>query len=306
MVVSETDKMTSFSPLIKKRRAIRVSDLFSETIVHEKINNIVNYHNVWLKFSNHETVDPNSIIESLLRVSKNITYFVDEIWKVLDIHNIKKSKILFEGAQGVMLDIDHGTYPYVTSSNTVSGQAFVGSGASPQKIEKILGVIKAYTTRVGSGPFPTELNNSIGDHLIDKGKEFGTVTKRKRRCGWFDAILVKQSVILNGINEIVLTKLDVLDELEKIDVCVGYKINGKHYDYLPLDEVLQGKIEPIYKSLKGWKQKTYGIQDWKDLPVKAKEYIEFLEKTIQKNISIISTGPDRKETIDKNNILSNI
>tara|TARA_Y100000590_G_scaffold138689_2_gene158827 strand:+ start:4291 stop:5577 length:1287 start_codon:yes stop_codon:yes gene_type:complete len=287
------------------RRSIRLSDLNYPDLLKKKLHNLLDFHKPRFDKFN-KIIDLDKYHSDILKISGFLLEYSCPVWKMINLIDNSNNTVLFEGAQGSLLDIDFGTYPYVTSSNTLSGQVFAGSGLGSKENHTTFGITKAYTTRVGSGPFPTELNNSIGDHLIDKGKEFGTVTKRKRRCGWFDAILVKQSVILNGINEIVLTKLDVLDELEKIDVCVGYKINGKHYDYLPLDEVLQGKIEPIYKSLKGWKQKTYGIQDWKDLPVKAKEYIEFLEKTIQKNISIISTGPDRKETIDKNNILSNI
>ena len=207
---------------------------------------------------------------------------------------------------GSLLDIDFGTYPYVTSSNTISGQIFSGTGFGIRSKNIVLGIAKAYTTRVGSGPFPTELNNSIGDYLVDKGKEYGTVTQRKRRCGWFDSILVKQSVKINGINNIILTKLDVLDELNTIDICVGYEINGHKYDYLPFDEDLQKNIKPIYKTINGWNESTVGVKSWSKLPLQAKKYINTLEKLIDVKISIISTGPERNQTIDKINLLNTI
>ncbi len=205
-----------------------------------------------------------------------------------------------------MLDIDFGTYPYVTSSNTLSGQIFSGTGFGLRNHHKILGITKAYTTRVGSGPFPTELNDSVGDHLGQKGQEFGTVTKRKRRCGWFDSVLLKQTIKLNGITDIVLTKLDVLDELKKINVCVGYNIQGKEYDYLPNQEYLYDKIKPMYKEINGWQVSTAGINNFNQLPDNAKIYIQILEELIEANISIISTGPERKETIDLNGMLLDI
>ena len=205
-----------------------------------------------------------------------------------------------------MLDIDFGTYPYVTSSNTSSGQIFAGTGFGIKENHKVFGITKAYTTRVGSGPFPTELNDSNGDYLVEKGQEYGTVTRRKRRCGWFDANLVKQSVKISGVTDIVLTKLDVLDELESIKVSVGYKINDTIYDYLPSNEKLQKNIIPIYETMDGWQKSTFGIKEWKYLPKNAQEYILFLEKLIETRISIVSTGPERTETIDRKNILANI
>ena len=204
-----------------------------------------------------------------------------------------------------MLDIDFGTYPYVTSSNTSAGQIFSGTGFGIKENHNILGITKAYTTRVGSGPFVTELDNEIGDHFVEKGQEFGTVTKRKRRCGWFDTVLVGQSMAINGITDVVLTKLDVLDELEEIQVCVGYETKHKKYNYLPFDENIQNILMPIYETIPGWQDSTFGLTSWDDLPKKAQNYISFLESKIQKNISIISTGPDRAHTIDRNNLLGN-
>ena len=213
---------------------------------------------------------------------------------------------MFEGAQGSLLDIDFGTYPYVTSSNTSSGQIFAGTGFGLKQNNKVFGITKAYTTRVGAGPFPTELNNKIGDYLGKKGKEFGTVTLRKRRCGWFDANLVKQSVIISGVENIVLTKLDVLDELDELKICIGYRINRKKFDYLPFGENLQSKVKPIYKKIQGWRKSTYGLTKWSDLPDAAKNYIKAIEKIIGVDIAIISTGPERSQTIDRKKILGNL
>jgi len=204
------------------------------------------------------------------------------------------------------LDIDFGTYPYVTSSNTSSGQIFSGTGFGIKKDHKVFGITKAYTTRVGSGPFPTELSDEIGNHLGEKGQEFGTVTKRKRRCGWFDANLVKQSIKISGITNIVLTKLDVLDEIDHIKVCIGYKLDGILYDYLPFNEHDQLAVKPVYETMPGWQEVTFGITEWSKLPEKAKNYILFIEKMIDTKISIISTGPERTQTIDRNNLLNNI
>ena len=220
------------------------------------------------------------------------------VWKLINEAGYKKKFILFEGAQGSLLDIDFGTYPYVTSSNTSSGQIFAGTGFGIKENHKVFGITKAYTTRVGSGPFPTELNDINGDYLVEKGQEYGTVTKRKRRCGWFDANLVKQSVKISGVTDIVLTKLDVLDELELIKVCVGYKINNTIYDYLPCNEQLQKNITPIYETVVGWQKSTFGIKEWKYLPKNAQDYILLLEKLVGTRISIVSTGPERTETID--------
>ena len=233
----------------------------------------------------------------MLKIGPDILKFAKPIW--LKLYNFKKErkKILFEGAQGILLDVDHGTYPFVTSSNTVPATAATGSGTGPDKIGYILGITKAYTTRVGSGPFPTELKNKIGESLGKRGKEFGTVTARKRRCGWFDGVLVRQSIKISGINGIALTKLDVLDELEEIKICIAYDLNGKKIDYLPAASEDQFNIKPIYKVYPGWKSKTQGIRNIKDLPENAKKYIYALEDFIGAKISSISTSPERDDTI---------
>ena len=211
--------------------------------------------------------------------------------------NSRKKKILFEGAQGILLDVDHGTYPFVTSSNTVAASAATGSGCGPNSINYVLGITKAYTTRVGEGPFPTELTDSIGEQLGQKGKEFGTVTSRKRRCGWFDGVLVRQTIKISGIDGIALTKLDVLDELDEIKICVAYQLDGKKIDYLPAAVDDQLKVTPIYKTFKGWKSSTKGIKKFKDLPANAKNYVSELGKFIETKISSISTSPERNDTI---------
>ena len=239
-------------------------------------------------------------------MAKFLNAFSIPLWKLINDLGEKNKTILFEGAQGSMLDIDFGTYPYVTSSNTISGQIFSGTGFSYRNNHKIFGITKAYTTRVGSGPFPTELFDSIGEYLGNKGMEFGTVTKRKRRCGWFDSVLLRQSIKLNGITDIVLTKLDVLDELKEIKVCIGYEIEGKEFDYFPNSEFMYNRIKPIYKSFQGWETSTAGINNLSHLPKNALNYIKSLEKIMGTEISIVSTGPERKETIDINGTLLNI
>ncbi len=286
------------------RRAIRICDLKHPNILKEKINNLHEYYKE--KISGYNNFKLNNYYEELLSMSNYLCSFSVPLWKIINEFGLRNKTIVFEGAQGSMLDIDFGTYPYVTSSNTISGQIFSGTGFSNRNNHKILGITKAYTTRVGSGPFPTELHDSIGEYLGEKGLEFGTVTKRKRRCGWFDSVLLKQSIMLNGITDIVLTKLDVLDELKEINVCVGYDIEGKKYDFLPTEEFLYDKIKPIYKKLNGWQTSTAGVSDLKDLPENALIYIKTLEELMEANISIVSTGPDRKETIDINGILIDI
>ncbi len=286
------------------RRAIRLCDLLDHQNLKNKIKNLYEFHNPRLtRFNKH--LDFENTYEELIKIASQITNFIAPVWKIINDAGKEKKFILFEGAQGSLLDIDFGTYPFVTSSNTSSGQIFSGTGFGIKENHNVLGITKAYTTRVGSGPFITELDNEIGDHLVEKGQEFGTVTKRKRRCGWFDAILVGQSIAINGITDVVLTKLDVLDELEEIKVCIGYEADQMKYNHLPFNESLQSKLLPIYKTIPGWQTSTFGLTNWDDLPEKAKEYINFLESKIDKKISIISTGPDRAHTIDRNNLLGN-
>ena len=286
------------------RRAIRLCDLSDHDNLKNKIKNLHDFHEPRLnKFK--KNVDFKNTFKELVEISSEIVNYSAPVWKIINDAGKQKKFILFEGAQGSLLDIDFGTYPYVTSSNTSSGQIFSGTGFGIKENHNILGITKAYTTRVGSGPFVTELFDEIGDHFVEKGQEFGTVTKRKRRCGWFDSVLVRQSIAINGITDVVLTKLDVLDELENIKVCVGYKINKKEYSYLTFDENLQKKLTPVYETIPGWQTSTYGLTNWNDLPKKAQEYISFLESKIEKNISIVSTGPDRIHTIDRNNLLGN-
>ena len=286
------------------RRAIRLCDLSDHDNLKNKIKSLYNFHEPRLsKFK--KSVDFEKTCEELVKISTEIINFSAPVWKIINDAGKENKFILFEGAQGSLLDIDFGTYPYVTSSNTSAGQIFSGTGFGIKDNHNVLGITKAYTTRVGSGPFVTELDNEIGDHFVEKGQEFGTVTKRKRRCGWFDTVLVGQSIAINGITDVVLTKLDVLDELEEIQVCVGYETKHKKYNYLPFDENIQNILMPIYETIPGWQESTFGLTSWDDLPKKAQNYISFLESKIEKNISIISTGPDRAHTIDRNNLLGN-
>ena len=287
------------------RRSIRLCDLLDEKLLKSKIRNIIAFHSVRLKKFNKKFIQ-SDILVKLLEVHKDISKYSSPTWKSINEFGKKNKTILFEGAQGALLDIDFGTYPYVTSSNTSSGQIFAGTGFGIKNNHKVFGITKAYTTRVGAGPFPTELADEVGDYLGTKGQEFGTVTKRKRRCGWFDANLVRQTVQVSGISDIVLTKLDVLDELKNINICIGYINDGLEYDYLPFNEILQQNIKPIYVTMPGWQTSTFGITNWDDLPINAKKYVNYIEKIIDSNISIISTGPERNQTIDRKNILNNI
>ena len=287
------------------RRSIRLCDLHDFNLLEKKINNLINYHKPRLKEFGKK-IDSKKLLNDLFKISLYLKHFSNPVWKILNDLGKKNSFILFEGAQGSLLDIDFGTYPYVTSSNTSAGQIFSGTGFGYKNNHRVFGITKAYTTRVGAGPFPTELKNSIGNYLGEKGQEFGTVTKRKRRCGWFDINLVKQSVIISGITDIVLTKLDVLDELKTIKICIGYNLDNNEYDYLPFGESEQFSVKPVYKILPGWQENTFGIKKWIELPKKAKDYILFIEKLLNTKISIVSTGPERSQTIDRENILNNI
>ena len=279
------------------RRYIRVMDLRSESNLDSRLENVLLHHNTIRKGLKKKVYKKNDIKKKLMKIAPEILKYAKPIWLKLDEFKKDRKKILFEGAQGILLDVDHGTYPYVTSSNTVPAMAATGSGLSPDKIGYILGITKAYTTRVGSGPFPTELKNKIGDTLGRRGKEFGTVTARKRRCGWFDGVLVRQTIKISGINGIALTKLDVLDELDEIKMCIKYDLNGKKLDYLPAATEDQFKIKPVYKTFSGWKSNTKGVRNIRDLPENAKKYIFALEDFIGAKISSISTSPERADTI---------
>tara|TARA_B100001248_G_scaffold65890_1_gene46115 strand:+ start:133 stop:1425 length:1293 start_codon:yes stop_codon:yes gene_type:complete len=279
------------------RRAIRVMDLRSESNLNDRLENVLQHHNAIRKGLKKKTFKKIDLKKRLLKIAPEILKFAQPVWLKLDLYKKERKKILYEGAQGILLDNDHGTYPYVTSSNTVPAMAATGSGSSPETIGYILGITKAYTTRVGSGPFPTELKNKIGENLGRRGKEFGTVTARKRRCGWFDGVLVRQTIKISGINGIALTKLDVLDDLDEIKMCIGYELDGKKLDYLPAVSEDQFKIKPIYQSFPGWKTKTQGIRILKDLPENAKKYIYALEDFVGAKVSSISTSPEREDTI---------
>ena len=279
------------------RRSIRVMDLRSTSNLDNRLENVLLHHNAIRKGLKKKIFKKNDLKKKLLKIAPEILKFAQPVWLKLDEFKKDRKKILFEGAQGILLDVDHGTYPYVTSSNTVPAMAATGSGSGPDKIGYVLGITKAYTTRVGSGPFPTELKNKIGESLGKRGNEFGTVTARKRRCGWFDAILVRQTIKISGINGIALTKLDVLDELDEIKVCVGYNLNGKKLNYLPAATEDQFNIKPTYKTFKGWKTSTKGIRNMKDLPENAKKYIYAIEDFIEAKISSVSTSPEREDTI---------
>jgi adenylosuccinate synthase len=279
------------------RRSIRVMDLVSEKNLDHRLENVLLHHNAIRKGLGKEIYQKDKLKKDLLKIAPEILKYSKPVWKKIDEFKSEGKKILFEGAQGILLDVDHGTYPFVTSSNTVAASAATGTGCGPNTINYVLGITKAYTTRVGEGPFPTEQNNNIGELLGTKGKEFGTVTSRKRRCGWFDGVLVRQTIKISGINGIALTKLDVLDELDEIKMCVKYEIDGKKIDHLPAAVDDQLKVKPIYKSFDGWKCSTKGIRDFEKLPEKAKIYIREVEKFIEAKISSISTSPERNDTI---------
>ena len=279
------------------RRSIRVMDLVSESNLDHRLETVLIHHNAIRKGLGKKIYEKNQLKKELLKIAPLILKFSQPVWKKLDELKSKGKKILFEGAQGILLDVDHGTYPFVTSSNTVASSAATGTGCGVNTINYVLGITKAYTTRVGEGPFPTELKDGIGEILGSRGKEFGTVTSRKRRCGWFDGILVRQTIKISGINGIALTKLDVLDELDQIKMCIGYELRGKKIDYLPAAVEDQLQVKPIYKTFEGWKTSTKGTKSFKDLPKKAQEYIKGLEKFIETKVASISTSPERKDTI---------
>ena len=279
------------------RRSIRVMDLASKKNLENRLAVVLEHHNAIRLGLGKSVYEKNKLVKDLLKIAPDILKYSAPVWRKIDQFKSENKKILFEGAQGILLDVDHGTYPYVTSSNTVAASAATGSGCGPNSINFVLGITKAYTTRVGEGPFPTELKDNIGNHLGEKGHEFGTVTSRKRRCGWFDGVLVRQTIKISGIDGIALTKLDVLDELDEINLCVAYDLNGKEIDYFPAAVEDQLNVKPVYKKFEGWKSKTHGIKKFEDLPNNAKIYVKAIEKFIETKISSISTSPEREDTI---------
>ena len=279
------------------RRAIRIADLSDTDVLKKKIEQIVTWHNIFLKASGDEGITASSVFEQLEPIIPEILSYTGRSWEVLGAAHASGKRILFEGAQGVMLDIDHGTYPFVTSSNTVAAQAATGSGTGPSNIHFTLGITKAYTTRVGEGPFPTEDFAEDGQRMGEKGREFGTVTGRKRRCGWFDAVMVRQAGLMAGITGMALTKLDVLDGFEVLKICVGYEVNGKKITYFPADTQSQIACVPIYEEMPGWSETTFGARSWADLPANAVKYIRRLEELTQIPVALLSTSPEREDTI---------
>ena len=279
------------------RRAIRVADLADREALEAKIDRLGAHHDALRKGLGLPELDRAALLQSLLEIAPKILAYAQPAWRLLDGLNRQGRRILFEGAQGALLDVDHGTYPYVTSSNVVAGQAAAGSGMGPRGPGYVLGIVKAYTTRVGEGPFPTELNDEIGRHLSVVGKEVGVNTGRQRRCGWFDAVLVRQSVAINGIEGIALTKLDILDGLERLKICVGYRLNGQVIDYLPAGLKAQAAIEPVYEEIDGWSETTQGARSWRDLPANAIKYVRRLEELIGAPVALLSTSPQRDDTI---------
>jgi len=279
------------------RRAIKVMDLADLDTLPAKIDRLLSHHNPLRVGLGFPEVARETLMEELTAIADQVLPYMDRVWKILDEKRRAGERILFEGAQGTLLDVDHGTYPFVTSSNVVAGQAAAGSGVGPGSIDYVLGITKAYTTRVGEGPFPTEQDNEVGELLGTRGHEFGTVTGRKRRCGWFDAVLVRQAVAVNGINGIALTKLDVLDGLEEIKVCTGYKLDGQLIDYLPASQGAQSRVEAIYETLEGWSGTTAGARSWADLPAQAVKYVRRIEELIGAPVALLSTSPERDDTI---------
>ena len=279
------------------RRAIRVADLADPQALRAKIDRLLTHHGALRRGLGLPDADAEALHAQLLEIAPRILSYAQPAWRVLDAKVREGRRVLFEGAQGALLDVDHGTYPFVTSSNTVAGQAAAGSGLGPRSVGYVLGIVKAYTTRVGEGPFPTELDDEVGAHLSTVGREVGVVTGRARRCGWFDAVLVRQSVAINGIHGIALTKLDVLDGLKALKVCVGYRIDGRVLDYLPAGLRDQSAATPIYEELEGWSETTQGARSWKDLPGAAVKYVRRIEELIGAPVALLSTSPERDDTI---------
>lgn len=280
------------------RRALRLTDLADPDSLDTKIDNLLVHHNTLRRGLSLPEFDGAELKAKLMDIAPQLTPYMAPVWKLLDVARRAGQRILFEGAQGVLLDVDHGTYPYVTSSNTIAGQAATGSGLGPAALSHVLGITKAYTTRVGEGPFPTEQDNDVGQKLGERGHEFGTVTGRKRRCGWFDAVLVRQMVRTAGIDGIALTKLDVLDGFDEIKICTGYKLDGQPIDYLPANAAEQARIEAVYETLDGWSgESSFGARSWADLPAEAVRYVRYIEELIGAPVTLLSTSPERDDTI---------
>jgi adenylosuccinate synthase len=279
------------------RRAIRVMDLMNLKTLRAKIDRALTHHNALRRGLGVEEISGDALFTEISEIAPEVLPYMDRVWQLLDQHRREGKRILFEGAQGTMLDIDHGTYPFVTSSNTVAAQAATGSGVGPRSVTHVLGITKAYTTRVGQGPFPTEQLNEVGRLLGERGHEFGVVTGRPRRCGWFDAVLVRQAIKVSGIDGIALTKLDVLDGLDELMICVGYRLDGREIDYLPAAQGAQARVEPIYEVLEGWKASTEGARSWGALPAQAIKYVKRLEELIEAPVTMLSTSPKREDTI---------
>ena len=279
------------------RRAIRVADLSDPAALEMKIARLLAHHQALRRGLDLPEADGAELLKALTDIAPKILPFARPAWRMLDEVRRSGKRVLFEGAQGALLDVDHGTYPYVTSSNTVAGQAAAGSGLGPRSVGFVLGIVKAYTTRVGEGPVPTELFDDDGKRLGERGREFGTVTGRPRRCGWFDAVLVRQSIAINGIDGVALTKLDVLDGFETLKVCVGYKVGDRVLDYLPAGMADQAAATPVYETMEGWSESTYGARSWKDLPAAAVKYVRRIEELTGAPVSLLSTSPERDDTI---------
>ena len=279
------------------RRAIRVADLADPDALDAKIPRLLAHHDALRRGLDLPPVDPDKLKAELLALAPKLLPFAQPVWRVLDEVRRAGRRILFEGAQGALLDVDHGTYPFVTSSNTVAGQAAAGSGVGPNALRYVLGIVKAYTTRVGSGPFPTELFDDAGKRLGERGHEFGTVTGRARRCGWFDAVIVRQTLAVGGVSGVALTKLDVLDGFDTLKVCVGYRIGDRAFDHLPAGMREQAAVEPVYEYFDGWSESTKGARSWKDLPDRAVKYVRRIEELIGVPVALLSTSPERDDVI---------
>jgi adenylosuccinate synthase len=279
------------------RRAIRFMDLADLPSLGQKIARLLSHHNALRRGLDMPALDAKAIYDDLAGLAPKVLPYMDSVWSLLDAKRREGKRILFEGAQGALLDIDHGTYPYVTSSNTVAAQAAIGSGLGPNAIDYVLGICKAYTTRVGEGPFPTEQLNEIGRKIGERGHEFGTVTGRPRRCGWFDAVLVRQTVLTSGIDGLALTKLDILDGFDEIKVCVGYRLDGRKIDYLPAGEQAQRRVEPVYEVIEGWQGATANARSWAQLPAQAIKYVRRIEELVGCPVALLSTSPAREDTI---------